>query len=171
MGIETGSASIEEITQIFQAMSDNAILGGCRVIGQIIELGTDLIPDWALPCDGSIYANVDYPDLAAVISAGLVVDADHFRTPDRYNRIGMGGPPTGTQGGEATHVLTTTEMPAHTHTEEGVGVELSAVLGTLEGFSAAPETNDTGSTGGGAGHNNIQPYEGTVFVIVAMSND
>jgi microcystin-dependent protein len=183
-GDDLASDTVQYTVAAYAAIIDAAYGKGCHMVGEIIELATDTVPSWALVCDGATYANADYPELAAVISAGLVVDGSHFRTPDRVNRFGMYGPPTGVQGGENTHVLTETEMPAHTHTdaghhhtEEGIGVALSSVCGDIECFSAAPETNDTSTaaadiqaTGGGAGHNNLPQYEGTMFVIVAMSS-
>lgn len=182
-GDDASAASVVDTTAAFADIIEKAWQRGCRVVGEIIELATDTVPDWCLVCDGSTYANVDYPELAAVISAGLVVDGAHFRVPDRYNRFGMYGPPTGVQGGENTHVLTTGEMPSHTHadaghthTEEGIGVALSSVCGAIECLSASPETNNTGTgyadiqeTGGGGAHNNLPQYEGTIFAIVARS--
>jgi hypothetical protein len=61
-------------------------------------------------------------------------------------------------GGEKTHILTTSEMPAHTHPINGGGGSgthtyiQSAVYPTLEG------TSNTNSTGGDGAHNNLQPY-------------
>jgi microcystin-dependent protein len=169
-GDDIGAVSVSDVNAAYAAIIEKSWERGCRMVGEIIELGTDTVPDWALLCDGTEYANADYPELAAVISAGLVTDGTHFRTPDRINRFGMYGPPTGVQGGENTHVLTVTEMPSHHHTYTATTLpEASAVLGVLEGFQPGPQTLDTGDTGGDAGHNNLPQYEGTIFVIVAMS--
>lgn len=182
-GDDIDAASVADTNAAYAAIIEAAWDRGCRVIGEILELATDTIPDWALVCDGTEYLNADYPELAAVISAGLQTDATHFRVPDRLNRFGMYGPPTGVQGGENTHTLTTAEMPEHAHTDaghvhvyDGWGVEASVVLGALSGFQAAPTPTDTATgaadiqpTGGGNGHNNLPQYEGTVFVIVARS--
>lgn len=182
-GDDIDAASVADTNAAYAAIIELAWERGCRMVGEIIELATDTIPTWALVCDGSEYADADYPELGAVISAGLRIDGTHFRVPDRVNRVGMYGPPTGVQGGENTHTLTTGEMPTHTHSDaghvhvyDGWGSASSVVLGELPGFQAAPTPTNTAAgfsdlsdTGGGNAHNNLQQYEGTVFVIVAMS--
>ena len=80
----------------------------------------------------------------------------------------------GKKGGEATHTLTQTEMPSHTHTQEahahklhmwsdaaasGSKVNVPASTSPLSKASftdsLAPKIN---STGGGQAHNNMPPY-------------
>lgn len=66
-------------------------------------------------------------------------------------------PNFGTAGatvGSATHTLTTAEMPAHVHS----GVQNNTGGGFNNGYASGPYTpGDSGSTGGGGSHNNIQP--------------
>lgn len=64
-------------------------------------------------------------------------------------------------GGEATHVLTIPEMPAHTHTVKSTG---GAGTGyATAGFNTLGDV--TGSTGGGGAHNNLPPYYALAYIM------
>jgi len=121
---------------------------------------------------GSIYSNTtDSTDPATLLGFGTWTALE--------NRVLVGkGSGTfasaGATGGAETHTLTTTELAAHTHTENpslyadssvasgtnfmannGATRWLNATAGA--GFGARPALS-TASTGSGTAHNNLQPY-------------
>jgi len=60
-------------------------------------------------------------------------------------------------GGAETHTLSVNEIPAHTHTYGKSTTSEAMSIHDITGLRGAATAN-TGSTGGGAAHNNIQPY-------------
>lgn len=70
---------------------------------------------------------------------------------------------TGTTGGEATHTLTESEMPTHTHDIEGGATNVIAWVGANNGnYGLASGKTVRGRSildaGGGQPHNNMPPY-------------
>ena len=86
------------------------------------------------------------------------------RITGRFLLAQGGGYSAGSTGGEATHTLTTNEMPAHKHTSyrnlvntTGSGTSMQTASGSTYG-TAYGTAYDTSEVGGGTAHNNMPPY-------------
>lgn len=135
-------------------------------VGFIKPYITTSPPDNTIPCDGGTYAREDYPLLYAVLDSVFIVDADNFSVPNLQGLVLIGAGSVGLRtftlgdnGGEYEHQLTTSELAYHSHsipqiigvpTQEGIGVNRNVTVPLL--------SDSTGSEGGDAAHNNIQPY-------------
>lgn len=95
------------------------------ILGMIVPFVTEDPASGVLPCDGSVYLRVDFPDLYAVLDPFFIVDADHFNVPDLRGRVvlgvgsgaGLSNYNVGDNGGEEAHTLTTGEIASHTHSQ------------------------------------------------------
>lgn len=141
------------------------------VSGMIIDFGGFFAPSGWLICDGSAISRTTYAALFAAISTtfGAGDGTTTFNLPDSRGTVSVGAgtgsglTPRGLSaiGGEETHVITTTEMPSHNHTQtgdNGVGGG-NTVNANQNGRTGANSLfNTTNSTGGGNAHNNMQPF-------------
>ncbi len=192
---EYGDQTVQQTVDAFKIMFDQFCLDKdqeCRMIGEIITFASDVSPNsnW-LTCDGSSLVRADYPDLFAVIGSTFgSVDGTHFSLPDLAGRVplgdgtGSGLTPRalGDSFGEETHVLTTSELASHTHTDvghthiEGTAAPSAILVGVGAPVpSALPSAGVTGSgsasltnTGSDSPHNNMQPGLALHFFIVAL---
>ena len=91
-------------------------------------------------------------------------------TPDLRDRFVVGAGNSyapGDIGGEATHMLTVAEMPAHTHpntTPVSTSVTVNA-SGNTNAMKNCGALSDSGSAGGGAAHNNLPPYYALAYIM------
>lgn len=76
----------------------------------------------------------------------------------RFLLAAGGGYSAGATGGEATHKLTVSEMPSHSHTVSSHWTTLHAGSGTARYSDSGSATLTTSSAGGNAAHNNMPPY-------------
>jgi microcystin-dependent protein len=154
----------DEQWDIIQQMVDTAIRElMLNMIGQILTFASGEFPPNVLPCDGSVYLKVDYPDLYDVLDSAFIVDSTHFAVPDLRDKVELGESGTravGEADGEETHQLTESELASHTHTvPQFVDTPFVAPGEDVFGASIVPLVSaNTGSTGGDSPHNNMQPY-------------
>jgi len=137
------------------------------MIGQLMAYITADPPPNVLPCDGSSYLRVDFPDLYAVLDSAFIVDADHFAVPDLRGRTIIGaGDGSGlttrsvaATGGEEQHQLSEGELAAHVHAIPLTATTLAVEPGEVTVMTPVPLfTQNTGSKGGDEAHNNMQPF-------------
>ncbi len=129
-----------------------------------------------LACDGSAVSRTTYAALFAAISttygAGDASTTFNLPTSARSVLVGSGGSGTatlantvGATGGEETHVLTSGEMPAHTHTYNNPVYTTDANTAGSGNKSTSSTGGTSGSTGSGTAHNNMQPSIVMIMII------
>ena len=90
-------------------------------IGSIIPYAGSTVPAGYLECDGTAVSRTDYAELFSVIGTtyGNGDGSTTFNLPDMGGRVPMGVSVNhilGSMGGEETHALEESEIPAHSHT-------------------------------------------------------
>ena len=149
-----------------------------RLVGEIKMWAGDTVPYGWLLCDGSEVSKIEYPYLYSSIGDlwGTPNSSSNFKLPNLAGKVPVGYDstdtdfnPVGHTDGEKKHPLTVTEMPSHRHSmgalwRSGTGSEsryqASANCGTM--------TRYTEYEGGGAAHNNLQPYAVVKYIICAF---
>ena len=110
---------------------------------------------------GSIYVSL------SDVSPAVFIGGTWEQVKDRFILAAGDTYAAGNTGGEATHTLTTAEMPSHNHAGDSTGVARFTVASSssyLAWFNAGGyQQMNTTYTGGNAAHNNMPPYL-TAFV-------
>jgi microcystin-dependent protein len=136
------------------------------VIGYIMPYITASPPANVLPCDGSSYLRVDFPELYSVLDSVFIVDSDNFVVPDLRGRTvigagdgsGLSSRSVGTSLGEEDHQLTESELASHSHTIPYTITTLVLEPGEVTALTPVPLlTQNTGDAGIDSPHNNMQP--------------
>jgi microcystin-dependent protein len=148
---------------------------GGALVGEVKAYAGTAAPAGYLLCDGSTYDSVTtpaYAPLFAVIGTQFGgTGASSFKVPDMRGRCAIGagtgsGLTARTNGqavGEETHVLSTAELPAHTH--PGYSYNGTTTIAGGGGTIGYAQGSTTGSTGSGTAHNNMQPSAVLTYII------
>lgn len=159
---------ITENVEIHQALPDTPNMTtqelkkewdkGCKIIKEAFNSLVDELNNNMFPIGFRMFVNNDrdYSNHLGFtwqkVAKGRVLVGKDENDAD-FNAIGK-------KGGEKKHILTTNEMPSHTH-------HISVINSNETGLYETKATNSNGekgdaitnSTGGSQPHNNLQPYE------------
>lgn len=169
-----------DVPRDVQALATKLDTLGFAPTGALMLWLTATAPAGWLLCDGATVPAANYPGLASVLGSS----GGNVTLPDLRGRVPLGvGTATGAagatnhvlgaKGGEETHDLQLTEIPAHDHAvtlstrrnSAGFG---SGALAASDGSGVIVTTAmDVGDNGGGLPHNNLPPFVALNFIIRA----
>jgi len=181
LAFAAGGALAGPATRAFAAPS--ATSGYDPFLGEIAMVAFNFAPvGWAM-CQGQLLAIAQNQALFSLLGTQYGGNGvTTFALPNLQGRVPLcmgSGYVIGQMGGEAVHVLTANEIPAHSH-----AMMADAANGTSEtptglhparnpaglptygaGAAAAMAANTIATTGGSQAHNNLQPYLTLNFII------
>ncbi|RZU66745.1 microcystin-dependent protein [Microterricola gilva] len=152
--------------------------------GVVQEFAGTAAPAGWLLCQGQAVSRTTYAALFAAIGTahGAGNGSSTFNVPDRRGRVGVGLDTAQTEfntlgktGGSKSHALTPAEGPVHSHSPAaivdatilkwGAGSASGTGNAYLSSTGTGSNVTKTGDAGGGAAHNNLQPYVTENFII------
>ena len=175
------------VIRYLPSLNEKTNLSDTLPIATMTEYPSDTIPQNWLLCNGQAVSRTDYAELFAVIGTlyGAGDGSTTFNLPDMRGRVVVGKDSSQAEfdslneaGGEKAHTMTVVEIPSHYHEEnsrlwrdyDGASFITTASSGGVwmnhEQYGGGPSVN-TESTGGGAAHNNLQPYRVVNYIIKA----
>ena len=142
--------------------------------GTITQYAGATAPSSWLLCQGQAISRATYANLFAVTGTayGAGDGSTTFNVPNLSGRVPVGLQTSDTDfntlgktGGEKTHTLTLSQIPAHQHSLDQDGGNVGFAEGSTNLRYSVGYTNTrasasiaTGDAGGGNAHNNLQPY-------------
>jgi microcystin-dependent protein len=157
------------------------LLIGVPVGGMIVWPSDTMPTEFWLPCGGQTLSKSAYPELAAMLGAPFNVDANNFKLPDLRGRVvagtddlgataagrlttaggGIDGALLGAVGGAQGVALSLTQLPSHTHTQQGAhaGGGSAAYAGDHQHYGAVVGPTQI-QQGGYASYGAVYGYDG-----------
>lgn len=172
---------------LFRSLADNnlnnAVTDGTKwanaggdPTGSIKMYAGSVSPSGYLICDGSAINRTTYATLFSICGTayGAGDGSSTFNIPDLRTKVPVGFKSgdsnfgaLGAVGGEVNHTLTTAEMPTHTHTSPLYSPNNGGLSGIPQNTPGGADSTSGPSNpaGGGAAHNNLQPFLTLNYII------
>lgn len=154
-----------------------ASLAAKGLIGEVAEATAEALEEMAAQQQGGSAGGIPsglvamWSGAAPAVPDGWALCDGSNGTPDLRGRFVLGAGSSysvGATGGEATHRLTSNEMPSHTHSAKGFKGGTADGAEKLNGAVRTDQTVayvETTSAGGGAAHNNMPPYYALCYIM------